>query len=306
MVRLQGNYARAHALYDVCLVIFQATGDSTGVAWTMNYLGDLTREPVDSIAARSYYEQSLSVFRQLGDGWGIASALCDLARLSAAQSKHQNAERPYGESITIFQGLGHKRGIARVLECFAVSAAAQSRPEKSLRLAGATAALRQRIGAPLIPAEQSRLEKKLGPARDTLTNAAGLLGKKHLVYRNLEISEILEIVKHRPLHVPLEHVTSGKKQLPVWYPIVGSDGKVALFPCLYLTVHERAYLRVVVLGELLCSRHSLFIPRFSATSHIAWCPPGQNTVLWFSAFTFAGWPYRRWLHFAIMTTLIQK
>jgi predicted ATPase len=174
VVRLQGDYKRAHALYDECLTIFNTTGDSTGLAWTLNYLGDLVRESVDSIAARSYYEQSLSAFRQLGDGWGIASALCDLARLNAAESKHQDAERLYGESIRMFQELGHKRGIARVLECFAVSAAAQSRPEQSLRLAGAAAALRQRIGAPLIPAEQSRLEKKLEPARNMLTNAAGL------------------------------------------------------------------------------------------------------------------------------------
>jgi hypothetical protein len=74
----------------------------------------------------------------------------------------------------MFQELGHKRGIARVLECLAVSAAARRRPEQSLRLAGAAAALRQRIGAPLIPAEQSRLETKLEPARNMLANAAGL------------------------------------------------------------------------------------------------------------------------------------
>lgn len=174
VVMLQGDYARAHTLYDECLSIFHETGDSTGVAWTLNYLGDLSQESVDSIAARSYYEQSLSAFRQLGDDWGIASALCDLATLSAAQSKQDDAERLYGESIKIFQNLEHKRGVARVLQCFAVSAAAQSRPEQSLRLAGAAAALRQRIGAPLIPAEQSRLEKKLETARNMLTNAAGL------------------------------------------------------------------------------------------------------------------------------------
>jgi predicted ATPase/serine/threonine protein kinase len=174
VVRLQGDLARAHALYDECLAIFHASVDSAGVAWTLNYLGDLLRESVDSIAARSYYEQSLSAFRQLGDGWGIASALCDLARLSAAQSKHQDAERLYGEGIRMFQDLGHKRGIARVLECFAVSAAEQSRPQQALRLAGAAAALRQRIGAPLIPAERSRLEAKLEPARNMLANAAGL------------------------------------------------------------------------------------------------------------------------------------
>jgi predicted ATPase len=174
VVRLQGNHARAHALYDECLALFHSSGDSIGVAWTLNYLGDLVRKSVDSTAARSYYEQSLSAFRQLGDGWGIASTLCDLARLSAAEGHHQHAEHLYGESMKIFQDLGHKRGIARVLECFAVSAAMQSRPQQALRLAGAAAALRQRIGAPLIPAEQSRLDRKLAPARNMLTNNADL------------------------------------------------------------------------------------------------------------------------------------
>ena len=174
VVRLQRNYARAHALYDECLTIFHEVGDSTGIAWTLNYLGDLVQESVDFVAARSYYEQSLSAFRKLRDDWGIASALCDLARLSAAQSKHQDAERLYCESIRMFQDLGHKRGIARVLECFSITAAAQSRPEQSLRLAGAAAALRMHIGSPLIPAEQSRLDKQLESARNMLTNAAGL------------------------------------------------------------------------------------------------------------------------------------
>jgi hypothetical protein len=73
-------------------MIFHAVGDSTGVAWTLNYLGDLVRESVDPIASRSYYEQSLSAFRQLGDGCGIASALSDLARLSAADGHHQHAD----------------------------------------------------------------------------------------------------------------------------------------------------------------------------------------------------------------------
>ena len=74
----------------------------------------------------------------------------------------------------MFHELGHKRGIARVLECLAVAAAAQSRPEQSLRLAGAAASLRQRIGAPLIPAQRGVLEEKLEKARNVVTNTAGL------------------------------------------------------------------------------------------------------------------------------------
>ena len=174
VVRLQGDYARASALYEECLAIFRETRDDAGVAWTLNYLGDLAAETVNFAAGASYYEESLSAFRRLHDAWGIASALCDQGRLSTAQGKYEEAEWLYGESIQMFQNLGHKRGIARVLECVALNAAAQLQAERALRLAGAAAAVRQRIGAPLIPAEQSQLEKKLEPVRKGLTDAAGL------------------------------------------------------------------------------------------------------------------------------------
>ena len=154
--------------------MFRQVGDSAGVAWTLNYLGDVAREKADLVAARSYCEQSLSEFRRLHDSWGIASTLSDLASLSCDQGNNAEARRLYGESIKLFQGLGYKRGIARALECLAVNAAAQSNAEQSLHLAGAAGALRQRLGTPVTPAEQARLEKALEFARRTLGDAAGL------------------------------------------------------------------------------------------------------------------------------------
>jgi predicted ATPase/tRNA A-37 threonylcarbamoyl transferase component Bud32 len=174
VMKLQGDYGRAASLYEECLTMFRKAGDGAGVAWTLNYLGDVAREKADFIAARSFCEQSLAAFRQLRDDWGIASALSDLASLSYDQGDNAAARRQYGESIRIFQELGHQRGIARVLECLAASAAAQSNAGQSLHLAGAAAALRQRVGTPLTPAEQSRLEKALQFARRTLGNDAGL------------------------------------------------------------------------------------------------------------------------------------
>ncbi len=174
VMKLQGEYERASSLYDECLTMFRQIGDGAGVAWTLNYLGDVAREKADLVAARSFCEQSLLEFRQLCDSWGIASTLADLASLSCDQGNNAQARRLYGESIKVFQELGHKRGIARALECLAVSAAAQSNAEQSLHLAGAAAALRQRLGVPLTPTEQPRLERALEFARRTLGNAAGL------------------------------------------------------------------------------------------------------------------------------------
>ncbi|MFZ0286077.1 MAG: tetratricopeptide repeat protein, partial [Terriglobales bacterium] len=174
VMKLQAEYERASSLYDECLTIFRQVGDDAGAAWTLNYQGDVAREKADLDAARSLCEQSLSEFRRLRDSWGIASTLADLASLSCDQGNNAEARRLYGESIKGFQELGHKRGVARALECLAVSAAAQSNAEQSLHLAGAAAALRQRLGAPLTPTEQPRLERALEFARRTLGNAAGM------------------------------------------------------------------------------------------------------------------------------------
>jgi tetratricopeptide (TPR) repeat protein len=171
---LQGDYARARSLYAECLSIFQGLGDRTGVAWSLNYQGDVARDQGDSAAARTLYEQGLAIFRELGDRWGIAGTLADLGSLAKEQGNYPAARSLYGESIKSFQELDHKRGIARLLECFACSAAAQLEAERSLRLAGAAAALRQNIGAPLTPAEQAKLEAALEPARQALTNTAGV------------------------------------------------------------------------------------------------------------------------------------
>ncbi len=174
VTKLQGELARASSLYDECLAIFRKVGDVAGIAWTLNYQGDVARESNDLTAARSFYEQALAAFSLSRDGWGIACALSDLASLSWDQSDNDEARRLYGESIQMFQNLGHQRGIARVLECLAANAAAQSDPVQSLRFAGAAAALRERLGAPLAPAEQHKLEKVLEFARRTVGNDVGM------------------------------------------------------------------------------------------------------------------------------------
>jgi hypothetical protein len=67
--------------------------------------------------------------------------------------------------------LGHKRGIARALEGFACTTLAQHDSARALAITAAAAHLRQRIGAPLMPAEQTKLHDKLQPAWISLNDA---------------------------------------------------------------------------------------------------------------------------------------
>jgi predicted ATPase len=173
IAKLQGDNARARSLYAECLSIFRELGDRTGVAWSTNYQGDVARDQGDSAAARTLYEQGLVIFRELDDRWGIAGTLADLGSLAREQGDYPRAHSMYRESIKLFQELDHKRGIARLLECFACAAAVQLEAKRSLRLAAAAAALRQNIGAPLTPAEQTKLEASLHPARQALADTVG-------------------------------------------------------------------------------------------------------------------------------------
>jgi predicted ATPase/predicted Ser/Thr protein kinase len=175
ILKLQGEYEHARSLHSECLAIFQGLGDRTGVAWSLNSQGDVAREQGDYAAAQTLYADGLVIFRGLGDRWGIAGTLADLGSLAREQQDCSAARSLYCESLKIFQELRHKRGIARVLECFAGLAAVQLQAERSLRLAGAAAALRQNIGAPLTPVEQTKLETILDPARQAVTNTASTM-----------------------------------------------------------------------------------------------------------------------------------
>jgi len=172
VVKLQGDFSRARTLCRECLSIFRALGDQNGVAWSLNNEGDIAHDEGESAAARTLYQQGLAIFRELGDRWGVAATLADLGTLAREQRDYATADSLYRESLRIFRELGHKRGIARLLECFACLAAAQSQAQRALRLAGTARALRQDIGAPRSPADQTRLEALLDPARKSLSEAA--------------------------------------------------------------------------------------------------------------------------------------
>lgn len=173
VVKLQGDFTYAGALYQECLSIFSEVGDRAGYAWAMNHQGDVAREQGDCVAARILYEQSLATFRELNDAWGVGGSLADLGNLAREQKDYRTADALYRESLGIFRKLEHKRGIARLLESFACSAAEQSEAERALRLAGAAAALRQSIGAPLVSAERGKLERSLEVARHALPTEKG-------------------------------------------------------------------------------------------------------------------------------------
>jgi predicted ATPase/DNA-binding winged helix-turn-helix (wHTH) protein len=173
VVKIRGDYPRARWALSEATDIFEELGDRSGAAWSINQQGDIAREQGDLVAARELYERSLLAFREAEDPWGAARSLTDLAYIDCEHGRYLAAHAACREALQIFASLGHRRGIARALEGSACLALAQGHAERALKLAGAAAHLRQLISAPLHQAEQSKLDKSIRPAWESLGEVAG-------------------------------------------------------------------------------------------------------------------------------------
>ncbi|PWT97328.1 MAG: hypothetical protein C5B51_31635 [Terriglobia bacterium] len=173
VAKVRGDYARARRAVLEAVEIFEELHDRSGIAWSLNQQGDIAREEGDVAASRAFYECALLAFREAGDRWGAARSLADLGSMACEQGDHSAAQAAYRESLEIFAAVGHRRGIARAWEGLACLALARGDAVRALSLAAAAAHLRQRIGAPLPPAEQSRLDQHLQLAWESLSHGEG-------------------------------------------------------------------------------------------------------------------------------------
>jgi predicted ATPase/DNA-binding CsgD family transcriptional regulator len=204
VARHRAEYARAQCLFEDALARSRTLGDWALQALHLNNLANVLHDQGDDAAAPVLQEESLAIYTRLGSDWGIAMALCDLAQVVQAQGDvaraqvlceqslairgrigdrrglaqaraalgqladdqedYPAARAHFAESLALAREVGDRLGLAHGLEGLAAVDVSQGHAESALRLAGAAAALRAAIGAPCSPAEQARLDRRLGPA----------------------------------------------------------------------------------------------------------------------------------------------
>ena len=81
--------------------------------------------------------------------------------------------------------------LAYLFEAIGCLSAAQDEPERAMQLVGMAATLRETIGAPLPPAEASRLQDRLAPARAALGEEALRIAENS--GRALSLDEAIEL-----------------------------------------------------------------------------------------------------------------
>ena len=124
----------------------------------------------DSTGARVQLDKALAIWREIGDRWAIANTLTGLGDVSGEERDFDTSRAYFGESLAINREIGDRLALAYLFEALGCLAADQGDPERAMRLVGVASALRAVIGAPLPPAEASRLEDRLAPARALLSD----------------------------------------------------------------------------------------------------------------------------------------
>lgn len=168
VVQHEGDYDHARELGEEGLALRRELGDRWGIAVSLGNLGMVARLEKKYLQAIALYEECLAIYRQLGERNYTALVLNNLGDVAVEQQEYAQARALYEEGLTIQREVGDQWAIAYLLEAFAALAAAEAQPERAVRLAGFAAALRQTIGAPLAPAEQTQLDQSLAAARKTL------------------------------------------------------------------------------------------------------------------------------------------
>jgi predicted ATPase len=168
IARLQGDYELARKLHEQGLAIRRDLGDRWGISVSLNNLGNVALDQGDYAEARARLEEALALQREVGDKYMIANALNNLGNVARAQGDTPAARNYYSESMRINQGLGAGWQIAYLLEDIGGLAAQVGQATRAVRLVSAAAALRMKIGAPLSPAEQAKLDQLMEPAQKSL------------------------------------------------------------------------------------------------------------------------------------------
>jgi predicted ATPase/class 3 adenylate cyclase len=164
----QGDQTMIYPLLKEGLSLDQEVGDKEGMAVTSLLLGWVALKQGAVVTARSRMEQSLVLYREMEHREGMAEALSLLGKAEASLGDYAFARTLYEDSLAIAQEIGDKELIASGLEGLASVVAMQGEPAWATRLWGTAEALREVIGAPLQPVEQTDYDHAVAAVRRDL------------------------------------------------------------------------------------------------------------------------------------------
>ena len=153
------------------LAVLDASPDRWGQGFARINLGNLARARDDAQEAVAQYEGAIAILRQVGDPWLLALPLRNLARFALQDGNLDLAENLQREALSLLQEPAERWYISRSFDELAAVAAARGNALRAARLLGAAQALRDAIGAPLMPHYQHEHARVLAAVEAQLGSA---------------------------------------------------------------------------------------------------------------------------------------
>ena len=173
----RGRYAEAAARLDEALARYQElepalVAGPVYVSQTLLRRGEAALAGGDLAGAARYLEEAERRQRAQSFAWGLSETLRYLGDLARARGDLDAALGCYRESLALAGERGDPLWAADALDGVAGVAAARGQAERAARLFGAAAALREQLGAAVVPWEHPARERDLAAARAALEPAA--------------------------------------------------------------------------------------------------------------------------------------
>lgn len=166
----QGDHARAIRLYEEALPLAREVGNPYGIAFGLTAYGEAVQASGHPTRAAALFEEGLDWFRRIDHTWGIALASTRLGDAVLGHGDRVRAAALHREALALSGGLGDPRSAVDALEGLA-HAEAGTDAALAAHLLGAAAALRDRLGTPRPPSRRTDHQRAVAATRAALGDA---------------------------------------------------------------------------------------------------------------------------------------
>ena len=158
----------ARALADESVEVFMTLDDMVGRGLAVTSLGVVALFGGDEPAAQRHLEHGAELLRAAGDSWALALPLRNLGYLAYRRGAFQRAAELQRASLASLRDLDEQWFTSRSLELLAETLAALGAWRRSTRLLGASEAMREAVGAAVLPYYQAAYDHSVAAIRAQL------------------------------------------------------------------------------------------------------------------------------------------
>jgi non-specific serine/threonine protein kinase len=168
-----GELKLARSLGEESVAMFRELNhDLFGLSMSCASLGIVAMTQEDYRAARPLFEESIAITRLSADNWAMALPLRNLGIMAFRNGDYDAAVELLKESLAVLRDLNERWFVSRSIESLAAAYALKGECDRAARLLGAGEALREAVGASVLPFYRADYDRAIASLNQRLNKQA--------------------------------------------------------------------------------------------------------------------------------------